>query len=336
MERAIRTSSLATFTIVMTQLIAGAVHADEPRATVALSWIAPAECIDAPTLERAVERMLEHPVWAPPEMADVAIDASLTRDAAEWVLHLTLRNGDVILGTREARRRGADCRGIDGVIVVVVALLVDLPRRDVQLRVAPETLVPIEEPESTPEPIPTPEPRGDRPEMRVGVEMLFDLGTLPGPAFGGDLSAAITPGASWPALRLSGRALSPSETPLDAEGRGARVWLVGGAFDVCPEAFFEPVVLGLCGGIGIDTLVATGRGLGIERDAIGFRGSARADGNIAVRFGIVDVRLSAGANFAFVRDSFVRDRGTSVETVLFEPAWVSFAVTLGVSIRIIS
>src|SRR5687768_1206625 len=108
--------------------------ADDATARVALSWTAPSECIDAASLEHAVETMLEHPVWARPESADVAMDASLVRENGEWVLRLALRNGAVVLGTREARRTGRDCRAIDGIIIVVVALLVDLPKRDVQLR----------------------------------------------------------------------------------------------------------------------------------------------------------------------------------------------------------
>jgi hypothetical protein len=316
----------------------GRARAQDEPAAVALTWTAPPGCIQRAALERAVEAMLEHPVWAEPGAADVGVDASLALDDGEWVLRLAMRSGESILGTREARRDGGDCRSIERTAVVVLALLVDLPRRDVRLRVAVDAgevardEIPIMAASPPSEPRTPASTRGI--EARLGAHVVLDLGALPGPAAGGELSAAVVPGASWPAIRLAARALAPSDTALDADGRGASVWLAGGLLETCPEATIEVAVLGGCAGVALDAMIGTGRGLDSERTVVGVRWSAQATAVLGLRLDIAELRLATGAAVTLARDSFVRDPGTAAETVLHAPAWVSFVTTLGVTVRV--
>ncbi len=307
-------------------------RADESPARVALSWDAPAECIDESRLKSAVEAMLEHSVWAPRESADVEVEASLVREERDWVLRMTLRTGSTLFGTREVHRGAQSCRSIDGVIVVVLALLVDLPRRDILLR------VPADDDEAPPPvldmPDDAPPSLSEVPEVRLGAGASFDVGTLPQPAFGGELSLYLSPAQLWPFFRVSGRALAPSDTPLDSSGGGAHIWLFGGSLGVCPEATLDVFIFGSCAGVGVDGLVGSGLGLEDVHEAIGIRWSAQVSGVVAVRLGFFDLRLEAGVVFTLSRDSFVRDRGSMVEQVLHEPAWVAFGANLGMIFRL--
>lgn len=324
---------LATTLVAFTSIASG--QNFEP-APVSLSWQAAEGCISSDRLSEGVAAMLARPVWAAAGQGYVSLEGTLGAEPGGWVLRLALRDASRVLGTREVHRPGGDCSSLDRTVVVIVSLLVDLPRSDIVLLIAPEPepVTPTSPPTAGVAPSAPADGAARRlgTEVRLGVDAWLDVGTLPTAAAGGQLSVAIVPARGWPALRLTARALAPSTTALDAEGRGAKVWLAGAAFEICPEARLGDVLLGARGGVAADALVGSGLGLA-SRDAVGVRWSAHALGTIGLRVGVVDFTLALGVALTLARDSFVRDRGTATQSVLHEPAWVTFEGTLGAAAR---
>lgn len=313
---------------------AAPVRANDAPVRAALSWSSPPQCVPSAELAEAVEAILARSVWAAEAEAEVSLEGVLALEADGLRLELTLRAAGHVVGTRLVRRPGADCESFVRTAAVVVALLVDLPRRDVALLLPREA-----DPRLPPAPVDRPlapsrlSRSGDPIVLRIDSAFVLDAGTLPAVAVGGELGVEAEP-PGFPAFRLGGRLLAPSESDTDASGRAASVWSAGALFELCPTWRASPLRLGLCAGGALDALVGAGLGLSNARGAVAFRLSIHALAVAVLELGRIGFALRLGSSLTLAADRFVRDAGTPSEAVLHEPAVASFISTLGLVVRL--
>jgi len=206
--------------------------ADAPRpAVLALSWEAPAACLDAAALARLVERALARRVFVDAEAADARLLGTLTAHGRGFRAHLEVRrSGDdaAVLASRDLELDAAECHALDGSIAVVAALLADGTPSLPEAPLLPPTTLRVEVPPVSPAPSPPPSPSPSAPSqpplplrptlgafLGVGVGVTFGL--LPGAAPWGGASAWIAPLSSL-RLGLEGRAWAPSTRLVGGSG----------------------------------------------------------------------------------------------------------------------
>ncbi len=191
-------------------------------ARIALSWTAPAACIDASALAELVERTLDRRVFVNAGAADALMEGAITAQGRGFRVHLEVRSGDADadarapLAMRDLDVEAAECRALDGSIAVVAALLADGAPSLPEAPPPPPTRLRVTLPPSPPSPPPVPStspppspPPPRRPPLAAffGAEGGVTFGLLPGAAIFGGASAWVAP---LPALRLGldGRAWS--------------------------------------------------------------------------------------------------------------------------------
>jgi hypothetical protein len=271
------------------------------------AWVAPPGCVKEPTLEKSVEELLKRPVFVAEADADVTIEGRAEpRDAGGWTGTLTMRARDGrALGTRSLVSESADCRALEGPLAVVLALLVDLERREVVLELpVPESPPPAPAPAAAPPapaPLPPTEPRGPSGAIALGARAAW--GFLP---------------AVDEALVLRG------EVDLDADYGGAfdlGLWRPERADDSGPSGEFsawlfglalcralarsEAVHAGLCLGVSAGSI--TGYGIALSEAATERRNyleaTTRAEGALRVA-GPLEIGAELGLGVPFTRPRF--------------------------------
>ncbi len=121
-----------------------------------VSWDAPASCSDATAVRRRIEDLLRRPL-APGEL-DVA--AVVRPEGEAFVLHLRVRNGDVL---DERELRASRCAALADTAALVAAVIIDPAVADALL--VPEPEEPEPEPvEPEPEPVEPAEPEPAEPD----------------------------------------------------------------------------------------------------------------------------------------------------------------------------
>lgn len=197
-------------------------------------------CIREDALRAGVERMLGRGVFTDDRGAARAqAHVTFARDGEGWSARFVVARGEERLGDRELHTPERSCHALDGALMLVIALALDveqvrsvltLPPEPEPEPAAPEVVVPPPPEERAPgaESVPVPEVRAPRArEWRAmqGIGARVAWGRLPGALF--DLFASFTLGIG-DHLELAGvAALAP---PMDAgEGRARmRRWVAGG------------------------------------------------------------------------------------------------------------
>lgn len=335
-------------------LLAVGVAAAEPRQTTsALSWVrlpGAESCIAAPELSTRVEARLGRTTFVSPSAADLSIEGRIERKGGRFhaVVSGTRRDGTAI-GTRELD--GADCRGMDDGLVLVLALMID-PDASLGPR-PPEKKEPPPPPEIVRERIIIREVHEVRetpaPEKVAPVAAPWGLD---GFAEGG-LALGRVPGAA-PALGAGLTLVPPHFVPLELalglvpdgsledRGRTVRFWSVDGQLRVCPAMVLRPrprplaLEASACLGLRVGTLSAKGTGFDVNLD--GSRSLVDAAAAVRLRATVVGplfVFASVGLGAPLVRQRIVFRGADGGAETLYERPPVGFDASLGLGVHFI-
>lgn len=160
----------------------GIAHAQGRRVVASLDWrrgTGGDTCISTAELARLVEAVLERHVWTA-QTPDARVRGDVARIGGEWLARISLLRADgTVIGTREVRASGTDCRALDTGLGLVVALMIDLPRDHSSLRI--------------------PVSRGPRARAGILLGPRALVGIVPGvgAALGVDLFVDFTLGVRW-------------------------------------------------------------------------------------------------------------------------------------------
>lgn len=149
--------------------------------TVALSWVAPEECAPSAEIAAAVSTSLGRAAFTGAGTAELDIRVELVRAAEEGTFEAELLMRDAtgrVLGRRALRSEGADCRTLDEPLTVVLAMMLNVRRADLDL------------PEPAPPQAPAPSAAGPRFIVEAAAGLV--LGLLPQPALEVALALALT------------------------------------------------------------------------------------------------------------------------------------------------
>jgi hypothetical protein len=272
-----------------------------------LDWRAPAECIRAAELSRAVTAELGEPAFAPGGQSDTVVYGRVVRTAKGFYrVDVTLervRGG--VLGTRSLEGDNRDCRSLDEATAVMLAIMLNVSREE---RAAAEP---------------------SRWSYDVGLTASGVVGLLP--RTGIELSAHVgpsLPGSIGFAAEL-GLALAPRARR--AEGY-VRSWAATGRAGVTPVLVSgSGVELALHVAAGAGVLSATGDGFArvasARRVIVDLRGGAR----LALHLG-GSLWLGGGGDVGVLplRPRYLVQNQSGVMDELFRPSLVlgTFGVTL--------
>ncbi|HEY8142271.1 MAG TPA: hypothetical protein VIG06_06355 [Kofleriaceae bacterium] len=236
---------------------------------VALSWEAPAGCPSSERILAETDRILAGSTVRtdPP----IEARARVRQEGERWLLSLETRRG-AAAGSRELE--GESCTALGEAMIVILVLMID----PALVSETPPRLEPEPSPEVKPPPpaapvtvskpaAPPPAPqdcRWGRPAIALAA--LGDLGALPGPAGGGELSFGLRRCAFGASAGVLGLAPRTGEAALDA-GAGGDVWLLAGAGAATFRRDLGAVGLGARAGLEAGAM--SGRGVGINHPDAG-------------------------------------------------------------------
>jgi hypothetical protein len=270
-----------------------------------LEWRAAPGCAGGSALEAAVSAQLGRAVFSDPGSADVIVTgrAEVEGEALTVVLEMRSREG-VPLGVRTLRSTG-DCRALDDDIAIVIALMIDLPREQIELFVAAPP-APASDVPPTPDPSPTPPTATDAPiRMAVSASAALALELLPGVHGGARIGAEIDP-TGWMPIELALGLWLPVSAERDGSGAIFLAWTVRAG--ACAIARLPPVDLGGCAAIEAGALHAAGYGLDRRLEPVRPLAALDVLAHLGVYLGdVVELRARVGVMVPFVRDRFVYD-----------------------------
>ncbi|MBL8954508.1 MAG: hypothetical protein JNK82_27260, partial [Myxococcaceae bacterium] len=137
------------------------------------SWSAPEECIGAESLAQKVSLRLGRPAFVARDEAELVLIGDVSREATgRYRAHFELKTstGNAV-GTREVGSEGDDCRTLDDAAAVVISVMLNVRRTDL------EPALPEEPPAPAPEPA-----KPSAWETRFAAGGGLSLGLLPAPA----------------------------------------------------------------------------------------------------------------------------------------------------------
>ncbi len=318
---------------------------DDASVSAYLEWNEPAlsPCPSRDALVLAVEGRLKRRVFVAERSSDVRLVVTVRKMEATWGAELELRDrrGET-LGTRRVRSRGADCGGLGDSLPVVVALLIDLPRRDV-VAAAPEeratttgSLAPPADPPAQPParapvavlalPRATPGSIG----ARVAMEGEIASGVLPGLSTGASLQGGIVTPSGW-AIELGAGATLPSTTRTQAGS--ASFTSVFGELIVCAPLVRGWVALSACPGMRLGLVLAEGSTFDRNEAHARLLPEVSAGARLELPVGAtLFLRLDAGATAPLARERYVFQADTGEVVPLHQPAAVAPRVAIGAGV----
>lgn len=249
----------------------------------ALSWVrepGAESCIGTVELGQRVERLVG-PMLVPAPEGQVSVEGRIARSAGGFVAEISVADANgKVLGHRQLKRDGGDCRALDEELAFVIAVAIDpnaalaeLPGELsavedpggellADLRAAPSAPAaaaasaraaapgtraqpkPVRAPESEPEPI-----------WRVALEPAIGFGNLPAVAGGLQLGFGAALGDDF-VLWLRGSAWLPQEVTARRDA-AVSIGAFGFALALCPLALHDaPWSMLACAGAVADVLVA--------------------------------------------------------------------------------
>jgi hypothetical protein len=295
-------------------------RADPPRAE--LRWADQAArtelgCADAIRLEEEVEAVLGRDALdTGPGDHRAPLVLSIEVSRAERALHaeltLALRDGEV-LGVRAIDQRGERCDAIEGALVVVAAMLIDL--REVESRLDLRTIrAPLEPPLVA--------------AIWAGATASYAL--LPGLAGAASIGGWGRPAGLWPIT------LTIDVFPDAGLGvvPGATFLAVIASLGVCAPFDQPDWVFRICAEASGGIVRGVGSGFADARDQIRGHADVRALFHLEVLLAApVWLIARAGALAPLVRTQFVGDIGAT-RVILHQPEWVVPVGNVGIAVRI--
>jgi hypothetical protein len=298
-------------------LVAPAARAEgEPPVTASFDWKrgpGADSCIDADTLGREVERRLARPVLVPKRSADLVIDGTLSRGSPGWHAKLVLRRADgTALGRRDLTTLAEDCSSLDESLALVVALMVDIPRSDIE----PAEPAPVAKPRGVVVPAETYAPR--RPwHFDVAVLPVVAVGIAPKPVPGGRVLLSLTP-PSFARFELEASGYLSARADAEREGAGSDFQAATVGVFVCPLALGG---LSLCGGQVLARLAAAGFGFDQSFQQSRLAAAVGVRGRLELPLvGPLSLRAGLGADGFVWRDRFFYTRADGSKSQLFRVA----------------
>ncbi len=241
------------------------------RSAVSLTWEAPAGCPSSERILAETDRILAGSTVRtdPP----IEARARVRREGERWFLSLETRRGTAA-GSRQLE--GESCTALGEAMIVILVLMVDpalVAETPPKLELEPEPVAelptpPAPAPVAVTRPPPPPPPsagcRWGRPALALSA--LGDLGALPGPAAGGELTFGLRRCAIGAAAGVRGLSPRTGEAELDA-GAGGDLWLLAGGAAFSLHADLAGLELGARGGVEVGAM--SGRGVGINNPDAG-------------------------------------------------------------------
>jgi hypothetical protein len=304
-----------------------------------LDWAAPADPCLEPTLLRAgVEKHLGRKAFVDGSDADVGLRITLAQTAADAIeIRVELLDGDTPIGERVLRGSRTDCVKLRETLVLVVAMLVELPREKLEERREEREAEQRSKPDQRPAKAKAPVPGVDWPDpaepsapvadsasraTSVGLDVIgsaiIDFGLLPNVALGASASGTLTPNG-WPGVRVFVRALpQSSETVSDGEVT-FRAVSAGGGLVFQLLRFGAGRVRGFAGGE-LSAISAAAEGFDTNRS--GTRVAAGPAIGLALELELAPLLLAsvgAGATAHLDRPAFQFESADGQQRVVHEP-----------------
>lgn len=263
--------------------------------------------------------------------ADVEVRGAATkRSPAGWSIRLDLVNrAGQLLGTREIASEADDCSAMADALPVVVALLVDVPRKDVRLALPEPTFVPRAY-RSRPMVRPVEQPsRAWSVGLTASADVAYHL--LPGTALGAAVSLWADPPWGWPL-----ETWIESWYPTSSEGeRAVRVVANNVGVGTCPWVFRSKLRIGACGGVAAGTISGSGQGLDYASEQIRPWADARLGARVDVPlWKLLSLRVDALAVVPITRHRYTYVLPDHSEVELFRPAPVVPLARVGLSLQL--
>lgn len=291
-----------------------------------LSYEASAGCIERAELEAAVSTQLGRPVFG--DGGEIAVNVVVRREGDEWAVSVELARSDgTALGSRRLRQRGEDCRGLDGAIALVLALLLD----------AGDEEIVVEAPEPPPEPAPPverPPPIEAPAESRIALMLGLgaSVGRLPSVSPLAEVRVDVD---LVDLVALVFRTHGAPPFGYDVEGAAARAgyWVLGAGLRLdLIEA--DPVGVSATGMLDVGAVFGEGVGLEPSRSFAG----AEIVGELAVELRVragsaASIVAGLGLGFPFFAAGFsILENGR--ELLVFTPSILWGAARAGLAIAL--
>jgi len=305
---------------------------------VALRWhVEPraAECLPPEIVQRRVEAQLGRPVFVTEgDASDVTLKLDAHSEESALRVELELQHAGESLGSRSLAGTSDECAKLVDSLVVVIALLVDVPRANAEPAPPRRT----EPPQALPTVRVTP-PRAAKPPPRASNHLALNAraivasGLLPGAALGFGLDARASFGfAPTLAWRLGGDYL-----PLDrvsTEGGQLRLSALSWQLGLSPWEFASGSALRVRPWGLVSAAMIAARGQGFAENRSGYRWlpalslSASAEWQLARRLWL---NAEPALGFALARPSFVYDDPVAGQQTLSRPNFLLFSASLGLT-----
>jgi hypothetical protein len=300
--------------------------ADDRRVIAALAWdAADPACPTREALERAIEERLGRTVFPLADRADVTVRGAASRgEQGHWRASLELRRADgTIAGTRALETTSDDCAVLIESLPLVVALMIDLPREHVSLR------IPTPSPPAPPA-ARAPEPQSEAWGGSLAAGAALALGILPGVHGGVRVAAELRPPGPL-SLRVAGSLWAPSESRSELGASRSFAVLAGAA--ACLGGSGD--LLSIDGCLGADGGYFEAEGRGFDENSSDSGGLAILHGSAigALRLGgpwwvALELRLLV----PLIRRVFAVSSGSG-DVPFFESAPVAGEAALALSVR---
>ena len=298
-------------------------YADATRAH--LSWTRPSQgmCPTGAMIERDVEELAGHRVFAAEAQADVWVRGGI--EDGETGVHAWFEarthDGEPV-GTRELSGAPGECAALRRSLALVLTILLDRPTPH---RAAPPGAAP-----------PSPAPRRSAVRSRLpraGASLGLLSGTLPRIAPGVGLSLA-QPVLGTLHVRADGSYWLP-QTSSNQAGIGASMSAVSGGLALCPEWTLghSRWSIHACAGGQLGALLATPHDLARPAPARRLLAQVTVELGLSLRvLPRTTLFLSGGSTFALSRPEFFYDRDDGQSALLGRPALFGAIARLGMTI----
>ena len=276
------------------------------------------ECLDAPSLERAVEERVQRRVVNGSGPADLALRVRFTGERS-WSVSVTLADREGPLGSRTLTTRAGHCSALDDSLALVIALLVETPAA-MPPRGVPPPDAPGPQQKNNTQSRGTPARQGVPVALAVPGDTLaprapfaFDVrataegsvGVQPGMAAGVELALGVKP-PRGPWVRATGELFGATERRAGAEPGSVRVSTRRLGLEFCSPfgeltRFFE---YSGCVGQRVGQLRVDGEGFDAVRSTSRLYYGLVAGGQGLIPFGALGVLLGVDVELPLTRDRF--------------------------------
>lgn len=290
-----------------------------------------ANCATPADLSTAVEQRLQRPVFVSGAPADLKVRVSYTFQQQHWTANVELLSArDQHLGLRRIASQNEDCASIVESLALVIALMVDITRADVEARTvaAPSTEPTVvqvpspDKPPSTPSISHTRSPRLPSWSSLVVVGGAMNLGQFPNVGLGARVGTELWHHSTW-AVKAGISAFFPNTLEDGAYGR-ARYSLQSADLATCLGALDHRLFdLALCAGASLGLKRAAGAGYRVDRvqQTPVVAPMVRVDSSWwpTARVGL---RVSFGLGIPLLKGRTYATRADGSTAFLHEPAWI--------------